>query len=474
MAKKESSLGTWEEVVVDFFEKRISESALFKARSSLEETKNKIQSEKDPKKIERLKKMLDEKHSILEEIRTRAPSNEIRDWINRITDKKNKRAPIKESHRISKATHALKFTHTSANAISVFIEGNASESHLYITTSSFHTLFPDFSHNDGALISISRFLALEMSGISIFDHITKGNFDFLKCFKRNESELEVWKAVFTQVVMPDEKINLAKAKQLYFPTSKQKEKDDYHLLIPLFASSISQKIYDTVKEYDLSHKRNNLFQLKQQISFPNVGASHFGGDYPRNVSMLNANRGGIGYLFSSQPPTWQSRLKPPIYKKSLFGELFNKAIQIEVDYLRSHLLLGLSIKDPKRKVHIEQWIHNIIDEFLFYVASIQNLSAGWSAKDDIRLKLEHQYLLDPYREDKNFNINRRNTDWQSVICTDFSRWLNKMLKGTDKLFTPKVEHDRLWKNLLKQPLREHMELIEAEKKRMVADREEIK
>ena len=140
----------------------------------------------------------------------------------------------------------------------------------------------------------------------------------------------------------------------------------------------------------------------------------------------------------------------------------------EINYLRDFLLrferIELSIKNPERRKWIDRWLANIIDEFLFFVGNIQNLPAGWSAVEDIKLKPDHQYLLDPYRKDTAFQTARKGTDWQAVICDDFAHWLNRKLIGKDKQFTPQPEHRRMWISLLEQPLREHSEMLDAELK----------
>lgn len=96
---------------------------------------------------------------------------------------------------------------------------------------------------------------------------------------------------------------------------------------------------------------------------------------------------------------------------------------------------------------------------MIYAASIQNLPAGWSRAENIRLKREHQYFLDPYRDDEKFQMLREATDWQSVICGDFANWLNGRLKGKDKQFTPQPEHTRMWKELMKKELKVHAQAI---------------
>jgi CRISPR-associated protein Csy1 len=189
-----------------------------------------------------------------------------------------------------------------------------------------------------------------------------------------------------------------------------------------------------------------------------------------NASQLNGKRGGKLRLFSCQPPTWKSQLKPPIYKRSLFFEpsIYWQAKE-DIDYLRDFLMrfdrIELSIKDPKRMKWIEQWVGDIIDEASFYIISIQNSPVGWSATSDIKLKPQHQYLLDPYRSDADFQTAIANTDWPSEVCKDFADWLNNKLAGKDKQFTPQAQHTRLWYQLFEPVLRELIQTVQFERKR---------
>lgn len=484
-AESSSSFKTWEEVILDFFETRISTTKLFKARKFIEKKEKEIASEKDHKKSEQQIKSRNKKITELAELKKEAPSTEIRKWID-ATSKKN----LKEGRRIIKVTHALKFSHGSALPDGLNYKKKCNKP-ILSTGSLKRNLVYDFAHSNGNLISISRFLALSLNDQQVIDLILSNDFSFLKPFTNNSNQRETWEKGFS--ILVEERVIKTgdKAKQIYFPNKSNPEPDkDYDLIIPLFSSSLAEKIYSLETDIKFGKEHSEIVKAKKDkgkdsknsryhpgiaVKIPNLGVFKFGGAQPQNISMLNKSRSwkadkkdrttyGITYLFHTSPPTWQSQLKPPIYRQSLFSNLYNAIIKTEIDYLRDFLLrfkqLDLSIKDPKRKRHLNRWVDNIIDEFLFYIASIENLPAGWSATDGVRLKVEHQYLLDPYRSDESFQAARQNRDWQKVIQDDFSKWINRQLRGGDSQFTPKSEHSRLWKRLLEQPLREHIEQTE--------------
>jgi CRISPR-associated protein Csy1 len=176
-------------------------------------------------------------------------------------------------------------------------------------------------------------------------------------------------------------------------------------------------------------------------------------------------------LLNCKPPIWEDQLKPPITHKSLFGRAFYlPAAKEDIDYLRDYLLrfdqLGLSTRAPERWKWIEKWAGSIAEQFLAYVVRIQKLPAGWTGSEGIALKREHQYLLDPFRHDEEFQAARKGVDWQRVVCDDFGSWLNGRLRGKDKKFTPQAEHRRMWAKLLENPLREHNDMVEVERARV--------
>jgi len=385
---------------------------------------------------------------------------------------------------VSFATHVIKLTHSKIDTPSIF-DSIDIQSKSYLTTSVLKNKAIDGAVAGNQFAPIFQFLELELGGIKLAEQLSKNN-RILEGFVQDDEEgeelLEKWIQGFRKSLDKGTPSTHILAKQVYFPLKdngslKLGKQQEYHLLCNVVSSSLAHAIYERVfdgrqkpvrKMAEKSKFSQDVYVRFLQRSHLNVTASNHS-----NASQLNGKRGGKLHLFSTQPPTWQSQLKPPINRQSLFSDLYNATIKTEVDYLRDFLLrfnrLDLSIKYPKRKRHLDRWVNNIIDEFLFYVATIQNLPSGWSQAGGIKLKEAHRYLLDPYRSDEAFQTARQNTDWQAIIRADFARWLNGQLRGKDKQFTAKQEHSRLWRKLLEQPLREHMESIELEIKQQARE-----
>lgn len=377
-------------------------------------------------------------------------------WINRATF---------SDEGILPATHVAKITHSSNSATSI-LDDSQSNKHGYLTTSSMRNKIIDGAYPDAKFSKIVKFFMLTFEGKILGNEILSGKTEILKSFSESEQELFYWLATFKKIIRPKPKADRL-IKQTYFPV-----KESYHLNIVLSSSALQHEFFLKNLEKSVRNKKEKTLSKLRKRKF---SSEYFHDIYglarilptqsqPQNVSVLNGSRGGLTRLVSNQPPTWQAQTKPPIYKKSLFSDIHNSTISTEIDYLRDFLVrfkkLDISIKDPKRKQHLDRWINNIIDEVLFYVGTIQNLPSGWTKNESIKLKKSHQYLLDPYRLDDDFQSDRRTKDWQTICCTDFAQWLNYRLRGKDQIFTPQTEHTRLWKKMLEQPLREYMEPIE--------------
>ncbi len=378
---------------------------------------------------------------------------------------------------VSFATHVAKLTHSSINGASSFYvryEPDTEQANRYLTTDSIAYPIVDEALDNASYAPVASLLKLTVNGKTIASIIADSDINPFEYLANSEDKRKNWLKDFSSVFQTERLASHSLAKQIYFPINEVDFK--YHLLCNVKASSLAHHIHLAVKgEKDEKKVRkqhdSKKFHHKPLSWYPNnAKLAISSASDAKNVSPLHTKRGGKLTLLSSIPPIWQSQLKPPVYKKSLFFEpaIYWQAKE-DIDYLWDFLMrfdrIELSIKDPKRMKWIEQWVGNIIDEILYYIGSIQNFPAGWSASSEVRLKPEHQYLLDPDRDDDNYQAARANTDFLSVVCKDFTDWLNNQLSGKDKQFTPQAQHTRLWYQLFEPELREFIQTMEFEHKR---------
>jgi CRISPR-associated protein Csy1 len=346
-----------------------------------------------------------------------------------------------------------------------------------LTTSNLNEKKVDGAVSGNQYAPIYQFLELELNGNKMSSVFADEENEILKPFTNSHEELKKWNKGFKKSLSADDVSSHSLAKQIYFPIDT--DEPQYHLLCPVKSSSLAQSIYE--KTFDDKQKNIKKSQDKNKYSksisalFLNKATISVTASNHSNASQLNAKRGGKLILYSCAPPDWQSHIKPPIHSLSfLYSVHLQKNTRTTLDYLRDFLIrhqrLGLSIKDPKNLKWLDKWTGEIIDEVLGYAANIQNLQPGWSIADDIKLKLEHQYFLDPYRDDDVFQTARKAGDWHTIICKDFAQWLNRLLIGKEKQFTPQREHRRLWMAFMDQPLRDYSQTMELNIKSQVREK----
>jgi len=488
MSDESKKFSTWQEVIVDFFEtKSAAEEEKF-LKDHLKDIKEKCEKQ-NYFDGEEIKKLFDSKkpkeQSSLDFIRSKFntvlelddkpvgfSSEEERDihekTLNEISEKYQPAKWITESSRnagnICFASHVIKLTHSSIKASS-FIDNIDSVQESCLTTSALRQRVLDGAVSGNQYAPIYQFLELELNGKKLALTFKSEECRSLEGFSQDATQIGSWNREFRRALFIGKPQSHILAKQVYFPIQNDLS-SAYHLLCSIKSSSLAQAIHEKLNKKSKKEKYSEQPHLRYlQKASLKVTASNHG-----NASQLNAKRGGALTLLNTQPPTWQTQFKPPSNKESIFDlRLDFSSTKDTVDYLREYLLrfegIDLSVKSPERYKWIERWLSNIIDALLDHIGRIQRLDSGWSRAEDVKLRPEYQYLLDPFREDSDFQALRKSFDWQAMVCDDFARWLNRKLIGKEKKFTPQATHRRMWVKLLQAPLREHNEMIESEQKR---------
>lgn len=363
------------------------------------------------------------------------------------------------------ATHVTKLTHSVIDSPSFFnVHGTTKNKHL--STSSLTNVIIDGAVKGMQYSPVYQFLELELNNKKLVGEFSDLNTDLLKKFARSHEQMLAWNQGFSSATSEGKPTAHFLLKQTYFPTNKDGSKFNYHLLCNVVSSSKAQALYEFSRRNSkdaFKIKNSNKYSGETYFNFPNRASISITASNHGNASQLNNNRGGRLGLFSCQPPVWHSQLKPPIYSKSFFFELSkNYEVKENIQYLSDFLTrfenLQLSIKDPRRMRWVEEWLESLADEVLGYVKSMQALPVGWSAKEGIKLKPEHQVLLDCYRLDDDFLVMKNSSDWQAIIIQDFAAWLNNCLNKANEKFTPQDAHTKLWMKIFKANFREEFDI----------------
>jgi CRISPR-associated protein Csy1 len=368
----------------------------------------------------------------------------------------------KRAKQISLVTHALKFTHGDARGSSVLSLEYMADTD-YLVTASLVNLIVDAVGNAAAL-DVAKLLQLESAGQSLAQALTDGDVSALAVFSENQPQLTAWVEGFKLALANKELSSHTLAKQIYFPVVD----DQYHLLSPVFASSLAHQFNGVISSARFGDepkaireaRKSGKYHAMPDIRFLDTAIQSYGGSKPQNISQLNSQRGGKTYLLNCAAPSWQSKLKPPLNEQTIFySREFNRRVWRDLQELQRYLL---SVKECDSTLEIRRniagYVNDLIDGLFNYAAEIQELTenAGWSLQN-CRLKRAEQLWLDTWCEELHFQQQRADSNWQQEICMAFADWLNNKLNAalnSGGLVFGVVQH-RHWATLLAPRLREY-------------------
>lgn len=334
--------------------------------------------------------------------------------------------------QISLVTHAAKFTHGDSKSSSVYSEINETDG--YLSTATLASPAADAVGNAAAL-DVAKLLQTEVEGDSLLACLKRGDHQPLAALAQDEPQLNQWLDGFSRALTTREPASHKLAKQVYFPSG-----ESYHLLSPLFSSSLAQAMHQKIAAFRFGEEAKAAWQARKNqqwhasplMLFPETAEMHFGGTKPQNISALNSGRGGRAWLLCARPPQWQRQEKAPENLKSLFthGGRFDRAANNIVKRL-ADLLSGPGdyrnhiIQDAR-----DRYVDELIDLLFVQAGELQRPEwQGWSLKCS-ELKAHQQFWLDPWRsqQDVAFRQARDGEEWQKTVAEDFARWLNDRLR----------------------------------------------
>lgn len=340
-----------------------------------------------------------------------------------------KRAP-----QIKMVTHAAKYTHSDTKSSGVFLAEHTSPTRsLYISSYCHSTLPPDVTGNAAAL-DVAGLLLLEHKNSTLLDEVKRGDSPSLRNIANNAALYQEWLQGFQTVLHATELRSGQLAKQLYFPT----QDGNYHLISPLFASSLTHVLHERINTQLFSDaakaareaRRTKQLHPTPVTFFPSMAVQNFGGTKPQNISRLNTQRYGRSYLFSAQPPLWQQQPFLPLSGKQAFWNEYKRRSYPLRLALQAHLARYFGRTST---INIRTKRTQLVDEFidlLWILATdiqAQSHRAGWSVQS--KLPRAEQLWLDPHRShtDEIFAAERLQGDWQHSIARSFALSLNNTI-----------------------------------------------
>lgn len=333
--------------------------------------------------------------------------------------------------QISFVTHPLKFTHPDAKGLSGRVAVSEETNSHYVSTAGLQRAEIDVVGNAAAL-DVAGLLQLRIAEMTLADCILAGNSGPLSGFATSDQQLQDWMSGFMQAFQSKELSSHGFARQIYFPVA-----DGYHLLSPLFSSSLTHAIFERVRHSRFSDeavaarkaRREQQFHSGIVTEFPGLAVQSFGGTKPQNISKLNNQRAGKAFLLPSLPPAWKTQDAPPSGSAQAFWRMYERIVWRTLSEFRG--FLDAHQNRPSNIAVREQraaYTEMLIDHLIMLAAGIQSRQdwAGWSQSSQLS---EAECLwLDPYNPDEEFQQKRSGSDWADDIAGQFARWLNNKLR----------------------------------------------
>lgn len=343
--------------------------------------------------------------------------------------------------QIQVVTHALKATHPDARGSSLYRPPSALTQHPFVGSHCLDDGFAGDVVGNAAALDVYKFLRITHNGRTLLELMQAGDADLLAALSEDTAEAEAWVEAFTGIAAArGGPASHTQAKQLYWLVGDDPCDDaGYHLLAPLYASSLAHEVFTTINEDRFGEpakaarqaRRDGAYSDTVIHEYPHLAVQKLGGTKPQNISQLNSERGGNNYLLASLPPLWEAReVGTPLRMENAihaFGRLREprRLVRELATFLKGDPASNMDTRNS-----VDAWLAQLIDELLHYGSLLQNtLEPGWSADAECKL-LEHQQLwLDPHRADDDADFAQMlNADaWSDRVCDDFAKWLNDRL-----------------------------------------------
>lgn len=367
------------------------------------------------------------------------------------------------------ATHPLKATFPDAKiraTTSPFIQGRNLPQHWEVGS---HLILHDVldGTGDAAWLVIIRFLGRVMvEGRPLLHWLLENDEDLLQALDPDRNRASQLADSFKQVIRTGQASSShSRAKQVYWLVGESPAEDgDYHLLQPLFSSSLAHVIHLEIQDarFGEANKlaRQAFFQKKPHEApyrdYRNLVARKLGGTKPQNISQLNSERGGINYLLASLPPKWDmQRPRALLYIESAMERLtYFKGLRQQVaalaDFLRADPPPNEDTRRKRRQLEQE-----LGQQLALFAAEIHaRFEPGWSRDPACELPLCERLWLDPERaelpplkgherEDEDFRAAYHAGNWPDEVAGRFANWVNEQLRRAGLLGLGDTEY-RHW------------------------------
>lgn len=359
--------------------------------------------------------------------------------------------------QIQAVTHSLKPIHPDAKGTNFYMPPQSLPVHDLVGS---HALGSDFAGDvvgNAAALDVYKFLKLSHDGQSLMELVLTRDPDLIAAMSDDSDQAETWMAAFAGIILARGKTaSHGFAKQLYWLVGDDPSDDaGYHLLAPLYASSLAHRVFALINEDRFSEsakaarkaRRDGEFSERPVHEYTELAVQKLGGTKPQNISQLNSERGGNNYLLASLPPSWQSPdVHPLLHVDSMFQRFERrKTVKAIVRELLQFLKVN-PVSNLQTREYVKAKVAGLLDELLEFGAEYRTLPPSWSQHPDCDLGTAEKHWLDPHgvaAAVRSGEMSKPN-DSARVLSEAFARWLNHQLRDPLPMGDPE---DRHWRTL---------------------------
>ena len=355
--------------------------------------------------------------------------------------------------QIQMATHVAKATHPDL-PVKLATNLNISPSLLpVLNVVGSHLLQFDYevdatgngSHNK-KIYEIFLLLRTEFQGVSVLNLLKNNDQDAINALGGSPEETQKWTKNLSDLGAPRSHhvASHSMAKQVYWPVGKDQHKGldphddtDFHLLSPLYASSLTHRVYKTVRDFSEQMKSARNAKKAGQFSdhpvhdYPQLAIQKLGGTKPHNISHLNSERRGENILLASLPPVWRAfELKPLLGTDSIFPRFGRRTevrliVKAFVNFLKTSPLANIQTRNRRNN-----FLNDLIDDFFQFSAELRSLEPGWSQTTGCHLSSAEKHWLDPVGVEQACAESGLPlpTETADRVSSLFANWLNAQLR----------------------------------------------
>lgn len=356
--------------------------------------------------------------------------------------------------QIQAVTHVLKATHPDARGTNLHVQPSTLPDHTYIGSHCLGETFVDDVVGNAAALDVFKFLKIEVEGRPLLNWVQSEDADLRAALSDDPETGQAWMQAFASLIREDRQFSSHPlAKQIYWLIGDEPvENGQYHLLQPLFASSLMHVVHEEIQEARFGEENKLARQAYRERrrhdrslrEYRGVVIRKFGGTKPQNISQLNSERRGVNYLLDSSPPKdWTQDTNLRLYGIETAFHAFRRFDR--VDHLLTSLQKFLNA-DPAPNAETRRYRESIDAELgqqlaEFGAACRGSQPPGWTRDSRCRLPLCEQLWLDSERidlpsrtdeyeaEDLRFAQLFNLGEWPSEVAHRFGAWLNEYLRN---------------------------------------------